>query len=222
MAAVCVVLFTNASPIPAVRAFAHAARMPSIMAMGPAARSASSSTTAAPRSMIFIAGFGFRSPLPMNLTYCGTRITPCDPMPRWSAQTRTSAVSVACASLIPRFSKMLRTTSRKCAGAMFMHQKQNMDPRLRGDDESSAFPGRKVKCQPIPQQVDHDRVALGEHEVIDARDEVQVGRLSGAREEVHRLLGRRHGVRGGMQEQQRARCDLADHVVGAEGVHALD
>ena len=45
--------------------------------------------------------------------------------------------------------------------------------------------------------------------------------LAGALEHLDRLLGRRHRIVRGMQQQERPRRDLADHVVGAEVVHAL-
>ena len=50
---------------------------------------------------------------------------------------------------------------------------------------------------------------------------MQLARLAGALEHLDRLLGRRHRIDRRMQQQDRPRRDLADHVVGAEVVHAL-
>jgi hypothetical protein len=57
--------------------------------------------------------------------------------------------------------------------------------------------------------------------MVGVADEMQLAWLARALEQLDRLLGRRHRIVGGMQQEQRPRRDLADHVVGAEVEHAL-
>ena len=93
-------------------------------------------------------------------------------------------------------------------------------------DPPRTFPRRRLRhreivAEPVAQQVPHAGVALAEHEMVGVAEQVQLGRLAGALEQLDRLLGRRHRIVRRMQQQQRARRDLADHVVGAEVEHAL-
>src|SRR5262249_10288670 len=91
----------------------------------------------------------------------------------------------------------------------------------RGGDFCRCRGCRKIAIEPAAQEIPDARVALAEHEMIGAADEMQLGRLPGALEQLDRLLGGGDGIVGGMQQEQRTRGDAADQVVGAEVEHAL-
>src|SRR5258708_1754128 len=126
----------------------------------------------------------------MSSRYRGTRITPCEPMPRRSAHTRTLATSAACSPLMPAAAKMSATQRSSLIGLMA------------GSSCLSLL--REVLLQPVVQQVEHALVALAPEEVIDAGDQVQLGRLAGVAEQLDRLLGRRDGVLRRVDEEQRS------------------
>src|SRR5258708_27660997 len=123
------------------------------------------------------------------------RITPWLPMPRSSAHTSTSATVRALSSTMPARTKMSPTSARRRSGVI-AHSSDG-----------------EVLRQPVAHQVEDDRVALAHQEVVDARDEVQVRRLSGVLEKIDRLLGRRDRVLRRMHEEERPRRDLADDLV---------
>src|SRR5260370_3272492 len=66
------------------------------------------------------------------------------------------------------------------------------------------------------QKIPDAGIPFAEHEMIGVADEVQLGRLPRALEQLDRLLGGSNRIVGGVEEQQRPRRDSADHVVGAE------
>src|SRR5262249_52952221 len=80
---------------------------------------------------------------------------------------------------------------------------------------------REIVGEPAAQQIPDAGIAFAEHEMIGIADEVQLSRLSGALEQLDRLLGRRDRIVGGVEEQQWPRRDAADYVVGTEVEHAL-
>src|ERR1700685_3256842 len=80
---------------------------------------------------------------------------------------------------------------------------------------------RKISVEPAAHHGPHPRRFLREQEVIEAREQMQLGRLAGVLEHFHRLFGRRYRILGGMDEEQRPRRDIADHLLGAEIEHAL-
>src|SRR5690242_6288628 len=80
---------------------------------------------------------------------------------------------------------------------------------------------RKINLQPIAYHAPHAIVIFGKHEVVDATEQMQFGRLPRALEHFDRLFGRRHRVVGAVQQQQWSRRNPADHLVGAKIEHAL-
>src|SRR2546428_3990036 len=81
---------------------------------------------------------------------------------------------------------------------------------------------REMLGEPAAHEGDDEGIALREHEMVDVGHEVEVRGMAGAGEEIDRLLRGRPGVARRVQQQQRPRRDLTDHVAGREGVHALD
>src|SRR6266699_4155990 len=79
----------------------------------------------------------------------------------------------------------------------------------------------KIAFQPIAYDAPHAIIVLRKHEMIDAAEQMQFGRLTRALEHFDRLLGRRHRVVGAVQEQERPRRDLSDDLLGAKIEHAL-
>src|SRR5947209_1422010 len=102
-------------------------------------------------------------------------------MPRSSAHTSTSATVWACTRSMPAAQKICATN----------------------DFRSSGFIERKMKRQPIAQDIQDEGIAFAEKKVIHPGDEVQVGRLARVHEEIDRLLGGRHRVFRRMQQEQR-------------------
>src|SRR3974377_1846224 len=80
---------------------------------------------------------------------------------------------------------------------------------------------RKIAGEPGAEAVPYARITIGEHEVIGVADEVQLRRLSRALEQLDRLLGGRHRIVRGVQEEQWPRRNTADDIIGAEVEHAL-
>src|SRR5215475_2879427 len=85
----------------------------------------------------------------------------------------------------------------------------------------SLHPCRKVLAQPIAHNAPHPGVVLPEQEVVDLAEQMQLGGLLGVLEQLDRLLGRGDGIVRRMDQEQRPRRDLADHVGCAELEHAL-
>src|SRR5262245_41536444 len=81
--------------------------------------------------------------------------------------------------------------------------------------------GREIVAEPATQQLPDAGIAFAEHEMVGIADEVQLGGLAGALEQLDRLFGRGDRVIGGVQQQQRPRRDAAHDVVRAEVEHAL-
>src|SRR5262245_3198197 len=81
--------------------------------------------------------------------------------------------------------------------------------------------GREIVAEPATKQVPDAGIAFTEHEMVGIADEMQLGGLAGALEQLDRLLGRGDGVVGSMQQQQRPRRNATHDVVGAEVEHAL-
>src|SRR5512139_2862419 len=50
---------------------------------------------------------------------------------------------------------------------------------------------REIVAEPAPQQIPDADIALAEHEMVGIADEVQLGRLAGALEQLDRLFGGR-------------------------------
>src|SRR5882672_1744824 len=111
------------------------------------------------------------------------RVTPCVSTPRRFAQTRTSATTAASGLGSPARAKT-SVAKRVSAAAL-------TDP---GVVLMGSGRGRKVLVQPVAHQVYHQRIAFGEHEVVDVGDQVEVGGLAGPGEQLDRLLGGRHRV----------------------------
>src|SRR5690242_4623411 len=80
---------------------------------------------------------------------------------------------------------------------------------------------RKVLAKPIAHNAPHPGVVLPEQEVVDLAEQMQLGRLVGMLEQLDRLLGRGNGIIRRMDQQQRPRRVLADHIIGAKIEHAL-
>src|SRR5881397_2449498 len=117
-------------------------------------------------------------------------MTPCVSTPRRFAQTSTSATTAASAFGMPARAKTSAAKRSSASGgavsAAWPARKFLLIPR--------SDPRRKVFVEPIAHQVDHQRVPFREHEMIDVGDEVEIGRLSRALEELDRLFGRRHRI----------------------------
>src|SRR5260370_11611448 len=79
----------------------------------------------------------------------------------------------------------------------------------------------QIVAKPAPQQVPDAGVGFAEHEMIGIADEVQLGGLPGALEQLDRLLGRGDRIVGGMKEEKRPRRDAAHNIIGAEIEPAL-
>src|SRR5580692_125946 len=79
----------------------------------------------------------------------------------------------------------------------------------------------EISVEPAAHHGPDPRRFFREQEVIEAGEQMQLARLAGALEHFHRLLGRRHRILGGVDEEQRPRRDIADHFLGAEIEHAL-
>src|SRR6267378_416996 len=145
-------------------------------------------------------------------------MTPCVSTPRRFAQTRTSATTAASASGMPTRTKT-SVAKRLSASAWTVGAgwpARNCVLLIPGSD-----PRGKVFGQPIAHEIDHQRVPLREHEMVDVGDEVKIGRASSAPEKLDRLLGRRHRVVRRMKQKQRPRRDPAHNLVCVERVHGF-
>ena len=80
--------------------------------------------------------------------------------------------------------------------------------------------GKKRSSHDPDQDLRARRVLLGEREMRGPVDDHQLGRLPRLLVETDRLFGRRDDVIGGVKQQQGARRDVRDHVLGAKFVHA--
>src|SRR5882757_5603519 len=72
---------------------------------------------------------------------------------------------------------------------------------------------REIIAEPTAQQLPDAGVALAEHEMIGIADQMQLARLARAFEHLDRLFRGRDRIVGGMQQEERPRCDLADDFV---------
>src|SRR5689334_4297890 len=59
---------------------------------------------------------------------------------------------------------------------------------------------RKIIFQPIVYDAPDAGVVFRKHEMVEAAEQMQLGRLTGALEHFDRLFGRGHGVVGAVQE----------------------
>src|ERR1700736_1575553 len=77
----------------------------------------------------------------------------------------------------------------------------------RGGLNGSCSGRGKIGFQPIAYDAPHAIIVFRKHEMIDAAEQMQFGRLIRALEHFDRLLGRRHRVVGAVQQQERSRRD---------------
>src|SRR5690242_21871793 len=117
-------------------------------------------------------------------------MTPCVSTPRRFAHTRTSATVAASTEGMP--------AREKISLAKWVSASEVATDGRSARDGFVLMPEsdlcREVFVEPVAHEVHDQGVALGEHEMIDVGDEVQVGRLSRAGEQLDRLLGRSHPV----------------------------
>src|SRR3977135_3344695 len=116
---------------------------------------------------------------------------PCVSTPLRFAQTRTSATTAASAFGMPVRAKtsVAKRLSASAGRVGASCPALNCFLLIPGSD-----PRGKVFGQPIAHEIDHQRVPLREHEMVDVGDEVEIGRAPSALEKLDGLLGRRHGV----------------------------
>ena len=81
--------------------------------------------------------------------------------------------------------------------------------------------GPEISVEPVAHHVPDPRRIFVEQKVVDAAEQMQFRRLARALEHFDGLLGRRHRIVGGVDKQERARSDPADHLLGAKIEHAL-
>src|SRR6266850_1319412 len=145
-------------------------------------------------------------------------MTPCVSTPLRFAQTRTSATIAASAFGMPVRAKtsVAKRLSASAGAVGAAGPVRNCVLLIPGSDARG-----KVFGQPIAHQVDHQRVPLREHEMVDVGDEVEVGRASSTPEKLDGLLGRRHRVVRRMKQKQWPRRDPPDDLVRVERVHGL-
>src|SRR5690242_6384484 len=139
-------------------------------------------------------------------------MTPCVSIPRRFAHTRTSATVAASTCGIPARAKMSvakrPSASEVASGAWAARDGVMLMPR--------SGICREVLVEPVANEIHDQGIALGEHEMIDVGDQVEVGRLSRALEQLDRLLCRSHRVARRVQEEQRPRRDSSDDLVRVE------
>src|ERR1017187_2696093 len=78
---------------------------------------------------------------------------------------------------------------------------------------------REIRIEPVAQHAPDPCRILVEEKVVETAEQVQLRRLTRASEHLDGLLGRRYRIVGGVDEQKRARRDLAYHLLGAEIEH---
>src|SRR5467141_5456606 len=107
-------------------------------------------------------------------------MTPCVSTPLRFAQTRTSATTAASALGMPARTKTsVAKRLSASAGAVGAASARNCVLLIPGSD-----PRGKIFGEPIAHEVDHQRVPFREHEMVDIGDEMEIGRLARALEEL--------------------------------------
>src|SRR6516165_6910486 len=164
-------------------------------------------TKLAPRSCIS-RGFAFTSisPWARMLRYRGSRDTPWPSPPRRLAQTRPSATTAASASRAP--AEISASRMKRPSSSWPTRMLLRLIPAIR------LLRRREIIVEPAAHHGPDPRRLLGEQEVVEAREQVQLGGLAGVLEHFYRLLGGRHRILGGVDQQQRPRRDVADHLLG--------
>src|SRR5262245_14155730 len=142
-----------------------------------------------------------------------------------SAATAFPPATMASATATTTADRCMELPPKQAAGygTIARGQRARMRASMAGarGDLSCCRGGREIVAEPATQQIPDAGVAFAEHEMVGVADEVQLGGLPGALEQLDRLLGRGDGVIGGVQQQQRSRRNSTHDVVGAEVVHAL-
>src|SRR5882672_2363604 len=110
-------------------------------------------------------------------------MTPCVSTPRRFAQTRTSATTAASALGMPARAKTsVAKRLSASAEAVGAWPACNCVLLIPGSD-----PRGKIFGEPIAHEIDHQRIPFREHEMVDVGDEMEIGRLARALEELDRL-----------------------------------
>src|SRR5882724_690766 len=146
-------------------------------------------------------------------------------LPRPGLALSHSATALSAASCSGEKSGM----GASLAGPSYLERNKNNCQRRSCSESHVTMPSRRLglrlDCEilgkPVLDHAVHPRVAFREHEVIGVGKQMYLGRLAGMSEQLDRLIDRRDVIVGAVQEEQRPRRDLADHVIGAEVEHAL-